>query len=69
MCRNIVCVIHELYEAGLEPQFWGGQAVPAVVKLAKALGISTDVFAECDEIVREDANEPDEKPATKKGKK
>jgi transposase len=28
VCHNIVCVIHELYEAGLEPQFWG-QAVPA----------------------------------------
>ena len=28
VCHNIVCVIHELYEAGLEPQVWG-QAVPA----------------------------------------
>ena len=28
VCHNIVCVIHELYEAGLEPQFWG-QTVPA----------------------------------------
>jgi Transposase DDE domain/SWIM zinc finger len=28
VCHNIVCVIHELYEAGLEPTFWG-QAVPA----------------------------------------
>lgn len=27
VCHNIVCVIHELYEAGLEPQFWG-QTVP-----------------------------------------
>ncbi len=27
VCHDIVCVIHELYEAGLEPQFWG-QAVP-----------------------------------------
>ena len=27
-CHNIVCVIHELYEAGLEPQVCG-QAVPA----------------------------------------
>lgn len=23
VCHNIVCVIHELYEAGLEPTFWG----------------------------------------------
>ncbi len=29
LCHNIVCVIHELYEAGLEPQFWG-QVAPAV---------------------------------------
>lgn len=28
VCHNIVCVIHELYEAGLEPQVWG-QTVPA----------------------------------------
>ena len=28
VCHNIVCVIHELYEVGLEPQFWG-QTVPA----------------------------------------
>ena len=28
VCHNIVCVIHELYEAGLEPTFWG-QTVPA----------------------------------------
>jgi transposase len=28
VCHNIVCVIHELYEAGLEPVFWG-QTVPA----------------------------------------
>jgi transposase len=27
VCHNIVCVIHSLYEAGLEPTFWG-QAVP-----------------------------------------
>jgi transcriptional regulator with XRE-family HTH domain len=34
----------------------------AVVKLAKALGVSTDEFAKCDEV-----NEP-EKPTAKKGK-
>ena len=28
VCHNIVCVIHELYELGIEPQFWG-QTVPA----------------------------------------
>lgn len=28
VCHNIVCVIHELYQVGLEPQFWG-QTVPA----------------------------------------
>jgi transposase len=27
VCHNVVCVIHELYEVGLEPQFWG-QTVP-----------------------------------------
>jgi hypothetical protein len=30
VCHNIVCVIHELYEAGLEPTFWG-QTVPRTV--------------------------------------
>ena len=28
VCHNIVCVIHEMYEVGLEPTFWG-QTVPA----------------------------------------
>jgi hypothetical protein len=28
VCRNIACVIHELYEVWLEPQIWG-QTVPA----------------------------------------
>lgn len=46
-----------------------GQRLPswaAVVKLAKALGVATDKFAECDEIT---AEEPEEKSASKKGKK
>jgi transcriptional regulator with XRE-family HTH domain len=47
-----------------------GQRLPswsAVVKLARALGVSTDVFAQCDEVT---AEEPDEPPARKpRGKK
>ncbi len=23
VCHNIVCVIHEMYELGIEPEFWG----------------------------------------------
>jgi transcriptional regulator with XRE-family HTH domain len=43
-----------------------GQRVPSwasVVKLAKALGVSTDAFADCDEVQEEDA------PPAKKGRK
>jgi transcriptional regulator with XRE-family HTH domain len=46
-----------------------GQRIPswgAVVKLAKALDVSTDVFAECDEV---NEPEPAPKPATKKPRK
>lgn len=46
-----------------------GQRLPswaAVVKLARALGVSTDVFAACDEVSEP---EPEVKPAPKKGKK
>ena len=39
---------------------------PAVVKLARALGVSTDVFAVCDELACE---EPSPKKPAKKGKK
>ncbi len=27
VCHNIVCVIHEMYELGIEPEFWG-QSLP-----------------------------------------
>lgn len=46
-----------------------GQRLPswaAVVKLARALGVSTDVFSVCDELSEP---EPEPKPAPKKGKK
>ena len=45
-------------EQGQRGPGWG-----AVVKLAKALGVSTDEFAKCDEV-----NEPEKKPKGK-GKK
>ncbi len=25
LCHNIVSVIHEMYELGIEPTFWGGR--------------------------------------------
>ncbi len=28
LCHNIVCVIHEMYELGIEPTFWKGQTIP-----------------------------------------
>lgn len=45
-----------------------GQRTPswaAVVKLARALGVATDLFADCDEVKDEEA----EKPARKRKKK
>ena len=48
------------HEQGQRAPSW-----PAVVKLARALGVSTDVFADCDEV-----NETADEPAPKKrGKK
>lgn len=45
-----------------------GQRLPGwgpVVKLARALGLSTDVFAECDE-VNQDEDEPPARPMGKR---
>lgn len=39
----------------------------AVVKLAKALGVSCEAFSECEDIAGEEAS-PEEKPAKKKPK-
>jgi len=42
----------------------------AVVKLAKALGVTCEAFAECEDIAGEEEEKPaDKKPAPKKGKK
>jgi transcriptional regulator with XRE-family HTH domain len=60
-----------------------GQRIPSwasVVKLAKALGVSTDAFADCDEVQedeparprgrpKKDAGGAEEKPAAKKPRK
>ncbi len=50
-----------------------GQRVPSwasVVKLARALGVSTDAFADCDEVKEEEAPQPaaPRRPRKRKGK-
>lgn len=51
------------YEQGIRlPTF------PAVVKLAAALAVTCEAFAECSDVTGEDPEE-EKKPATKKGKK
>ena len=52
------------YEQGIRlPTF------PAVVKLAKALGVTCEAFAECDDIAGEAGEAVEVKPAPKKGGK
>ena len=50
------------HEQGQRQPSWS-----AVVKLARALEVSTDVFAKCDDAVKEDKPAP-KRPTGKKGK-
>lgn len=38
----------------------------AVVKIAKALGVTCEAFAECDDILNEDEEQPAKKPSKRK---
>jgi transcriptional regulator with XRE-family HTH domain len=51
------------HEQGQRQPSWS-----AVVKLSRALGVSTDVFAECDDSTKETDTKPAKKPTAKNGK-